>query len=358
MSSSFGSSLKITIFGQSHAPAIGVCIEGFPAGFRPDFDALDAFLARRAPGQGAYATARREADRPEFLSGLAEGQTCGAPLTAVIRNTDTRSRDYAGLKDVPRPGHADYPAQVKWGGAQDAAGGGHFSGRLTAPLCIAGGLCLQYLQARGIAVGAHIERIGGVSDRRFDPVQPELPVPAGVLPVLSAPAGERMLAEIAAAKAEGDSVGGCIECAVTGLPTGLGSPMFDGMENRLARILFGIPAVKGLEFGNGFACAGLRGSENNDPYSMNGGAVRTRTNNAGGILGGLTTGMPLVFRAAIKPTPSIARPQESVSLSRRENTTLEIHGRHDPCIVPRAVPCVEAAAAIAIYDAMLEGGRF
>ena len=354
MSSSFGSSLKITIFGQSHAPAIGVCIEGFPAGFRPDFDALDAFLARRAPGQGAYATARREADRPEFLSGLAEGQTCGAPLTAVIRNTDTRSRDYAGLKDVPRPGHADYPAQVKWGGAQDAAGGGHFSGRLTAPLCIAGGLCLQYLQARGIAVGAHIERIGGVSDRRFDPVQPELPVPAGVLPVLSAPAGERMLAEIAAAKAEGDSVGGCIECAVTGLPTGLGSPMFDGMENRLARILFGIPAVKGLEFGNGFACAGLRGSENNDPYSMNGGAVRTRTNNAGGILGGLTTGMPLVFRAAIKPTPSIARPQESVSLSRRENTTLEIHGRHDPCIVPRAVPCVEAAAAVAILDALLE----
>ncbi len=354
MSSSFGSSLKITIFGQSHAPAIGVCIEGFPAGFRPDFDALDAFLARRAPGQGAYATARREADRPEFLSGLAEGQTCGAPLTAVIRNTDTRSGDYAGLKDVPRPGHADYPAQVKWGGAQDAAGGGHFSGRLTAPLCIAGGLCLQYLQARGIAVGAHIERIGGVSDRRFDPVQPELPVPAGALPVLSAPAGERMLAEIAAAKAEGDSVGGCIECAVTGLPTGLGSPMFDGMENRLARILFGIPAVKGLEFGNGFACAGLRGSENNDPYSMNGGAVRTRTNNAGGILGGLTTGMPLVFRAAIKPTPSIARPQESVSLSRRENTTLEIHGRHDPCIVPRAVPCVEAAAAVAILDALLE----
>lgn len=354
MSSSFGSSLKITIFGQSHAPAIGVCIEGFPAGFRPDFDALDAFLARRAPGQGAYATARREADRPEFLSGLAEGQTCGAPLTAVIRNTDTRSGDYAGLKDVPRPGHADYPAQVKWGGAQDAAGGGHFSGRLTAPLCIAGGLCLQYLQARGIAVGAHIERIGGVSDRRFDPVQPELPVPAGVLPVLSASAGERMLAEIAAAKAEGDSVGGCIECAVTGLPTGLGSPMFDGMENRLARILFGIPAVKGLEFGNGFACAGLRGSENNDPYSMDGGAVRTRTNNAGGILGGLTTGMPLVFRAAIKPTPSIARPQESVSLSRRENTTLEIHGRHDPCIVPRAVPCVEAAAAVAILDALLE----
>ena len=354
MSSSFGSSLKITIFGQSHAPAIGVCIEGFPAGFRPDFDALDAFLARRAPGQGAYATARREADRPEFLSGLAEGQTCGAPLTAVIRNTDTRSGDYAGLKDVPRPGHADYPAQVKWGGAQDAAGGGHFSGRLTAPLCIAGGLCLQYLQARGIAVGAHIERIGGVSDRRFDPVQPELPVPAGVLPVLSAPAGERMLAEIAAAKAEGDSVGGCIECAVTGLPTGRGSPMCDGMENRLARILCGIPAVKGLEFGNGFACAGLRGSENNDPYSMDGGAVRTRTNNAGGILGGLTTGMPLVFRAAIKPTPSIARPQESVSLSRRENTTLEIHGRHDPCIVPRAVPCVEAAAAVAILDALLE----
>lgn len=353
MSSTFGNALKITIFGQSHAPAIGVCMEGFPAGFTPDFDELNAFLARRAPGQGAYTTARREPDRPEFLAGLVRGHTCGAPVTAIIRNTDTRSGDYAAFTDVPRPSHADYPAQVKWQGAQDSAGGGHFSGRLTAPLCIAGGFCLQYLHARGIEITAHIERIGAAQDRRFTPTQPETLAKAK-LPVLDPDSAEAMLAQIAAAKAEGDSVGGCIECAVTGLPAGLGSPMFGGMENRLAQILFGIPAVKGVEFGSGFACAGMRGSEHNDPYFMQDGAVRTRTNHAGGILGGLTTAMPVIFRVAVKPTPSIARPQESVSLQRGEDAVLEIHGRHDPCIVPRAVPCVEAAAAIAILDALLE----
>ncbi len=353
MSSTFGNALKITIFGQSHAPAIGVCMEGFPAGFTPDFDELNAFLARRAPGQGAYTTARREPDRPEFLAGLVRGHTCGAPVTAIIRNTDTRSGDYAAFTDVPRPSHADYPAQVKWQGAQDSAGGGHFSGRLTAPLCIAGGLCLQYLHARGIEITAHIERIGAAQDRRFTPTQPETLAKAK-LPVLDPDSAEAMLAQIAAAKAEGDSVGGCIECAVTGLPAGLGSPMFGGMENRLAQILFGIPAVKGVEFGSGFACAGMRGSEHNDPYFMQDGAVRTRTNHAGGILGGLTTAMPVIFRVAVKPTPSIARPQESVSLQRGEDAVLEIHGRHDPCIVPRAVPCVEAAAAIAVLDALLE----
>lgn len=353
MSSTFGNALKITIFGQSHAPAIGVCMEGFPAGFTPDFDELNAFLARRAPGQGAYTTARREPDRPEFLAGLVRGHTCGTPVTAIIRNTDTRSGDYAAFTDVPRPSHADYPAQVKWQGAQDSAGGGHFSGRLTAPLCIAGGLCLQYLHARGIEITAHIERIGTAQDRRFTPTQPEPPAKAK-LSVLDPDSAEAMLAQIAAAKAEGDSVGGCIECAVTGLPAGLGSPMFGGMENRLAQILFGIPAVKGVEFGSGFACAGMRGSEHNDPYFMQDGAVRTRTNHAGGILGGLTTAMPVIFRVAVKPTPSIARPQASVSLQRGEDTVLEIHGRHDPCIVPRAVPCVEAAAAIAILDALLE----
>ena len=353
MSSTFGNALKIMIFGQSHAPAIGVCMEGFPAGFTPDVDELNAFLARRAPGQGAYTTARREPDRPEFLAGLVRGHTCGAPVTAIIRNTDTRSGDYAAFTDVPRPSHADYPAQVKWQGAQDSAGGGHFSGRLTAPLCIAGGLCLQYLHARGIEITAHIERIGAAQDRRFTPTQPETLAKAK-LPVLDPDSAETMLAQIAAAKAEGDSVGGCIECAVTGLPAGLGSPMFGGMENRLAQILFGIPAVKGVEFGSGFACAGMRGSEHNDPYFMQDGAVRTRTNHAGGILGGLTTAMPVIFRVAVKPTPSIARPQESVSLQRGEDAVLEIHGRHDPCIVPRAVPCVEAAAAIAILDALLE----
>ena len=355
MSSTYGEHLKLSIFGQSHAPAIGMTLDGIPAEQAIDLDELQRFLDRRAPGRAEYATPRKEADRPEFLSGLVGNVTCGAPLAAIIRNTNTRSGDYSNLAVVPRPGHADYTAAVKYGGAQDAAGGGHFSGRLTAPLCIAGGLCLQYLRQRGIAVGAHIERIGAAADRRFSPTQPELPVPAGALPVLDAASAASMLSEIAAAKAVGDSVGGCIECAVTGLPVGLGSPMFGGMENRLSQILFGIPAVKGVEFGSGFACAGLRGSENNDPYYMENGAVRTRTNNAGGILGGLTTGMPLIFRVAVKPTPSIARPQESVRLSEKSDAVLEIHGRHDPCIVPRAVPCVEAAAAIAILDALLEG---
>ncbi len=357
MSSQFGTALKIQIFGQSHAPAIGVSIDGFPVGFTPDMDALKTFLARRAPGQGAYATARKEPDKPEFLSGLVEGHTCGAPLTAIIRNTDTRAKDYGNIAEMPRPSHADYPAWVKYGNQADYRGGGHFSGRLTAPLCIAGGLCLQYLAQKGIHIGAHILSIGAVHDTAFDPVSPALPV--GAL-TLDPAAWEKMQEEIAAAKAEMDSVGGVIECAVTGVQAGYGEPMFGGMENRLAQILFGIPAVKGVEFGAGFGCTELRGSQNNDPYYYDeNGFVRTRTNHAGGIAGGISTGMPIVFRAAFKPTPSIARPQETI---RFNGTTapavLEIKGRHDPCIVPRAVPVVEAAAAIAILDAILEGNQW
>ena len=357
MSSRFGTALKIQIFGQSHAPAIGVCIDGFPAGFTPDMDALDAFLARRAPGQGAYATARKEADKPEFFSGLVEGHTCGAPLTAIIRNNDTRSKDYGNIAEMPRPSHADYPAWVKYGDQADYRGGGHFSGRLTAPLCIAGGLCLQYLAQKGIRIGAHILSIGAVRDTAFDPVSPTLPV--GGL-TLDPTVWEKMQEEIAAAKAELDSVGGVIECAVTGLQAGYGEPMFGGMENRLAQILFGIPAVKGVEFGEGFGCAELRGSRNNDPYYYDeNGVVRTRTNHAGGIAGGISTGMPIVFRAAFKPTPSIAQPQETIRFTGgTAPALLEIKGRHDPCIVPRAVPVVEAAAAIAILDAILEGKQW
>ena len=359
MSSIYRGHLTVTIFGQSHAPAIGVTIDGLPAGHAIDLDALQAFLDRRAPGQNDWSTPRKEADAPEILSGLADGVTCGAPLAAVIRNTNTRSKDYSNLRDVPRPGHADFTAQVKYGGAQDVAGGGHFSGRLTAPLCIAGGICKQLLAEEGIAVGAHIASIGGIADAPFDPVDPgDVTLPGQKpFPVQSDRAGARMREIIAGARAELDSVGGLIECAVTGLPAGLGDPMLDGMENRIARLVFAIPAVKGVEFGAGFTVAGLRGSENNDPFCIRDGQVRTRTNRAGGILGGITNGMPLLFRAAVKPTPSIARPQESVSLSRMEEVTLEIKGRHDPCIVPRAVPVVEAAAAIAVYDALLEHRR-
>jgi chorismate synthase len=346
----------VSIFGQSHSPAIGVCIDGLPAGFKIDLTELGAFLKRRAPGQNAHSTTRKETDEPEFLSGLLDGVTCGAPLTAVIRNSDTRSGDYDSLKDIPRPSHADFTAYVKYGNARDFRGGGEFSGRLTAPLCIAGGICLQLLRQEGISIAAHIVQIGNVTAKPFDPVninENEMRyLQKAEFPVLDTEAGERMLAEIEATKKDGDSVGGIIECCAIGVPAGIGEPIFDGIENRLAAILFGIPAVKGVEFGNGFAAAALRGSENNDAFYMKGDCVQTRTNRHGGILGGITSGMPLLFRAAIKPTPSIAKEQDSVSLSRRENVKLTVTGRHDPCIVPRAVPCVEAAAAIALYDIM------
>ena len=349
MSSVYTGNLTVAIFGQSHAPAIGVTIDGLPAGLPVDLDALQQFLRRRAPGQNAWSTPRKEADAPEILCGLSNGRTCGAPLTAIIRNTNTRSGDYDNLRDTPRPGHADYTAQMKFSGAQDVAGGGHFSGRLTAPLCIAGGICLQLLETQGVTVRARIVSVGAVTDD-----SPFLtPVGEKAFPAVSDAAAAAMQAEIAAARADGDSVGGVIECVVEGLPAGVGDPMFGGLENLISRAVFAIPAVKGIEFGAGFAAARMRGSENNDPFRVENGVVVTETNHCGGILGGISDGMPIVFRAAFKPTPSIARQQRSVSLGQLENKTLVIQGRHDPCIVPRAVPCVEAAAAIAVLDAVM-----
>lgn len=353
MSSTYGEILKLSIFGQSHGPAIGMVLDGIPAGLPVDFDALQFFLNRRAPGQYDYATHRREEDRPEFLSGIVDGYTCGAPIAAVIHNTNNRSQDYDNLKDCPRPGHADYTAQIKYKGFQDVAGGGHFSGRLTAPLCIAGGLCKQWLQEKGVQLGAHIKWIDNIDDNSFDPMNPQLNIIQSDFPVLNRICGEQMIEAIIQARACGDSVGGVIECAVTGLPTGLGNPMFGSMESRIAQIIYGIPAVKGVEFGLGFASAFRKGSQNNDEFTIRNGKVETLTNNAGGILGGITTGMPLLFSVAIKPTPSISQPQQSISLRTMENTILEVKGRHDPCIVPRAVPVIEAAAAIAIFDAFL-----
>lgn len=355
MSSTYGEKLKITIFGQSHSPAIGVTCEGFPAGFTVDTEKLCAFMARRAPGKDPTATARREADVPEFLSGLVNNTTCGTPLTAIIRNTNTRSADYQNLFDCPRPGHADFTANVKYEGHQDVAGGGHFSGRLTAPLCIAGAIALQILEKMGIFIGAHIVQVGNESADRYDPVcisKEDLSL-LDSFPVRTDEEEKRFRAEIMKAKADGDSVGGMIECAVIGLPAGLGAPMFDGMENRIAKIVFGIPAVKGVEFGSGMASASMRGSTSNDAYTVKDGKVVTKTNNAGGILGGITNGMPLIFRAAVKPTPSIAKEQDSVSLSKMQDKKLTVTGRHDPCIVPRAVPVTEAAAALAVLDAIL-----
>ena len=353
MSSMYGENLRLSVFGQSHAPAIGMTLDGIPAGLPVDMAALQAFLARRAPGQNSFSTTRKEADAPEFLCGISDGFTCGAPVTAIIRNTNTRSGDYDNLRDCPRPGHADYTAQIKYGGYQDAAGGGHFSGRLTAPICIAGGLCIQWLAQKGIRVGAHIASIAGISDTPFDMVDPQIDAAGKEFPVLDLEAGKAMGNAILEAKSAGDSVGGVIECAVTGLSAGLGDPMFDGVENRIAGIVFGIPAVKGLEFGLGFGLSAMRGSQSNDPFIMSCGEVRTATNNCGGILGGITDGMPLIFRAAVKPTPSISIQQRSVSLSRKEEQELIVKGRHDPCIVPRAVPVIEAAAAIAVMDMIL-----
>ena len=353
MSSTYGENLKLSIFGQSHGPAIGMTLDGIPAGLPVDIEKLQAFLNRRAPGQNDWSTPRKEEDRPEFLGGVLDGYTCGSPIAAVIYNKNTRSGDYENLKNCPRPGHADYTAQVKYGGFQDAAGGGHFSGRLTAPLCIAGGLCKQWLEEMGIQVGAHILAIGECGDYYFDPMDPEIESIGEDFPVLNPEAGIAMREYIAQAKAAADSVGGIIECAVTGLPAGIGEPMFGGVESRIAQILYGIPAVKGVEFGIGFDCACVPGSQSNDDFAILDGKVVTATNNAGGILGGITNGMPVLFSVAIKATPSIGCRQNSVWMNAMEETPLEITGRHDPSIVPRAVPVVEAAAAIAIYDMIL-----
>ena len=332
MSNTVGSVFRFTIFGESHGPAIGVTMEGLPAGFTIDLPALEAFLARRAPGKSDLASARKEPDKPVFLSGLNGCVTNGAPVTAVIYNADARTSDYDALRDTPRPGHADFAAMQKYGSAWNGAGGGQFSGRLTAPLCIAGGICLQLLNKKGISVTAHAERIGGASDP------------------------EKFAEVIRAAAADGDSVGGVIACKVDGLPAGIGEPMFNGLESRIAQVVFGIPAVKGIEFGSGFAGSDKRGSENNDAFILQNGRIATETNNHGGILGGISSGMPLTFRVAIKPTPSIAKEQRSVNCGTMEEVKLRVTGRHDPCIVPRAVPCVEAAAAVALYDEMRLGG--
>lgn len=356
MSSVIGNQIKLTIFGQSHGAAIGMIMDGVPAGLPVDYEKLQAFMERRAPGRHSYDTPRKEADVPEFSSGIVDGYTCGAPIAAIIRNTNTRSGDYTELKDVPRPGHADYTALIKYGKNHDIAGGGHFSGRLTAPMCIAGGLCKQWLETKGIRISAHLEQIAGICDERFDPVAPNLDAVNSDFPVINAQQGQLMRNAIEAARSEGDSVGGVIECAITGLPVGVGDPIFDGIENRIAQIVFGIPAVKGIEFGAGFAVCQMRGSQNNDAYTITEGKISTTTNHAGGILGGISNGMPVIFRAAIKPTPSIAKPQQSISLSRGECVELAVTGRHDPCIAPRAVPVMEAAAAIVIFDLLCNGG--
>ncbi|MBC8535416.1 chorismate synthase [Feifania hominis] len=358
MSSIYGNQLRISIFGESHGEAIGTVVDGFPAGVAVDFDFIRAQMARRRPSGGAFSTKRHETDDFRILSGIRDGRTTGAPICAVMENGDTHSQDYDNLTDMPRPSHADYPAMVRYKGANDPRGGGHFSARLTAPLVFAGSLCRSFLRTRGIELIAHIASIADVADEVFDLCRigggEAERIAQNELPVLSAEAGERMLALIRAARSAGDTLGGVVECAVTGMKPGCGSPMFGSVESALSSLLFSIPAVKGVEFGSGFGIAALRGSEANDPYYSENDQIKTRFNHNGGILGGITTGMPIVFRAAFKPISSIAQPQRTLNLKSGNEETLVVRGRHDICVVPRAVPVVENAAAIAVCDLLLE----
>lgn len=358
MGSTIGNICKISIFGESHGPAIGVTIDSFPAGISLDEDFIAGEMARRRPSSGAFSTQRRESDEYEILSGVLDGVTTGAPITAIIRNTNAHSGDYDNLHILPRPSHADYTAQLRYNGYQDVRGGGHFSGRLTAPLVFAGALCKLALEEYDIHIVSHIANIGPAYDKGFEltGVSPKIvdDLSMDSFPVMDSGARIQMQTLIEDARSRGDSVGGSVECAVINPPLGLGSPMFGGVENTLAQILFGIPAVKGLEFGLGFKLSELNGSHANDAmYYDSNGVVKTKTNNNGGIVGGITNGMPIVFRVAIKPTPSIALEQETVNLESGVDDTLKIVGRHDPCIVPRALPVIEAATAVALLDLTL-----
>lgn len=360
MSTWQGERLRLTVFGQSHSKAIGMVLEGLPAGTLVDEEKLAAFLQRRAPGRNRLSTQRKEADTVEWVSGIVDGVTCGAPLTGLIYNTDARSQDYKKIADLPRPSHADWPAHVKFAGHQDVRGGGAFSGRLTAPLCIAGGIAKAMLEVRGIRVAAHVLSVADINDRAFDAMGEKDDVIAATLtrtiPVKDESIESCMAARIEAARLEADSVGGVIECQVTGLPVGLGGELFNGIDGACAQALFGIPGVKGVEFGEGFRAATLMGSENNDAYGVKDGAIQPLTNHAGGVLGGMTTGLPLNVRVAMKPTPSIGKVQQTVSLTTNEPTEYRVPGRHDPCIVVRAVPVVEAVLALVLLDALLIEG--
>jgi chorismate synthase len=364
MATSYGKNLKISIYGGSHDDHIGVTVSGLPSGLKFNTSLLYEFMQRRAPGKNSLSTQRKESDLPEFLSGIASieddvATLNGELLHAIIRNNSQRSSDYSNLEFVPRPSHADYAARMKYGNDVDLRGGGHFSGRLTAPMCIAGGIALQHLKSLGIEVVAHLYSMGSISDKKFDLANigendVALLRERSDFPVLDADAEKAMRDRIDLARLQGDSVGGIVECAILGVPAGLGEHMFDGVENRISQIVFGIPAVKAIEFGNGFECASLFGSQNNDQFYTDGEKVYTKTNNCGGILGGMSNGMPIVFRAAMKPTPSIYIEQDSVDMNSMTPVKLSIKGRHDPCVVVRALPVFEAAAAIAVLDMLLD----
>ncbi|HCW54663.1 MAG TPA: chorismate synthase [Clostridium sp.] len=354
MSGMWGNKFKVSIFGESHGAGIGITIDGLPSGFEINMEEVLKEMARRAPGKSKLSTARKEADMPEILSGFFEGKTTGTPLCAIIRNSDQHSRDYGKLKDLMRPGHADYPGFIKYKGFNDYRGGGHFSGRITAPLVFAGAVCKQILESKGIKIGAHVSSIGKVKDKSFFDVEltNELldTIKVNELPLLATEKEEEMRNTILEARKDQDSVGGTIECAVLGIDAGIGDPFFDSVESTLAHLMFSVPAVKGIEFGKGFSMSEYRGSECNDEYYYDGDKVKTYTNNNGGITGGITNGMPILFKVGIKPTPSISKVQKTIDISEHKNSELVIEGRHDPCIVQRAVPVIEAVTAIGLME--------
>jgi len=352
-----GNKISLEIYGASHAPEIGVKICGLPSGIEIDEEYILSVMKRRAPSGGVYSTQRREGDIPVFLSGVKDGFTDGDTVHAVIYNKDTRSKDYSSLFYTPRPGHADYTARVKYKGAEDTRGGGAFSGRMTAPLCIAGAIALKHLEKMGITIGSHVLSVGNVYDDRFDSVNVTSKLLNDIkdkeFKTVSDEKGEKMLKLIDEARRNLDSVGGVVEACAVGIPAGLGGELFDGIESKLARLIFSIPAVKGFEIGAGYKSATLYGSNNNDGFYYDGDKVKTYTNNHGGILGGITSGMPLTVTVAIKPTPSIAQKQKTVNLETKQNTEIEIIGRHDACIVPRVLPVIESAIAITLLEEIL-----
>lgn len=350
MKNTIGTSVQLTVFGESHGPAVGAVLDGLAPGVPVDEARIASWLSRRRPS-GPTDTARSEEDRFSILSGVCDGFTSGSPLTIVIPNADIRSSDYSGISDIARPSHADFTAQMKYHGFQDRSGGGHFSGRVTAGIVAAGAVCMQALAMKGISVGTHILRCGSVFDETFgdDCAAQIRSLEARDFPVLSDAAGA-MEDEIAAARACGDSIGGIVQTAVAGLPAGVGEPWFDSLEGVISRAVFAIGGIKGIEFGRGFGFAELRGSEANDPFRIRDGKVVTLTNNSGGINGGISNGMPVVFNMAVRPTPSISRTQRSVDFVRGRETELQIRGRHDPAIIRRICPVVSCLVAAVICD--------
>lgn len=361
MSGTWGNGIKISIFGESHGKAVGVNIDGLKAGILLNLDNIRKEMQRRAPGYNEFSTPRKEEDEFEILSGFFNGKTTGTPLCAVIYNTDKKSEDYEKLKRVMRPSHSDYTGYMKFGGFNDYRGGGHFSGRLTAPLVFAGAICKQLLGSRGIIIGSHINSIGAEQDEPFNPISIEADtlrlLGSKAFPVLNTKSEVLMKEVIIRARERKDSVGGVVETAVLGIEPGIGEPFFDSVESTLAHLIFSIPGVKGLEFGAGFNISRISGSKANDEYYMDGEEVMTYSNNNGGIIGGITNGMPLIFRTALKPAASIGKLQRTIDIEKKQNVEIEVQGRHDPCIVPRALPAIEAVAAIALLDLIMLSQR-